>query len=282
MKILTANIGMGLRDVDHLWKNMRGIAAYHGWGPFLIGILARPLQGRWAGPPYWKKRTDYLRANENLDPTFEMIRRESPDVVILSEVVPEIHSPRIEERLKELGFKTISYGLGAKYPDAHVTTYVAAKEAGEALPCSMPQLPYPACGGGIAGVRLVSGVSIIGLHAAVGVSKLWRSQVQAVADIATQEQARGNRVVITGDWNETEETIMKQASFAKLGLVSVNKEKVPTCPISLPRFLQKSVDHIFVPADWSIKNFKATPFGSDHLALLAEADMGIYSSAQLH
>ena len=271
MKILTANISLGLRDSDKLLNNMRGLAAYHSWTSFLVEVLLPPLRGIWAGPAYSPKRVEYMRKHEHLEAVFDLLRDSDPDVVVLNEVLPEIHGAKLEEGLRKLGFISISVGRGAKYPDAYVSTLVASKAAAEPIACLMPQTPHPGCGGGIAGLRL-AGVSIIGAHLAMGGSALWRSQVDAIAKIAADEQTRSSAVIVTGDWNSVESPIFAQESFKKLGLISVDKEKTPTCSTSLPSFLQWSVDHIFIPASWSIKDFKAIPFGSDHLALLAEVE----------
>ena len=104
----------------------------------------------------------------------------------------------------------------------------------------------------------------------MGGSALWRSQIDAIAGLAKAEQEKGNAVLLTGDWNAVEGPIFAQESFKKLRLVSADKNKTPTCPTSLPRFLQWSVDHIFIPPSWKTTRAETIAFGSDHLALLVE------------
>ena len=268
MRILTANIALGLRNVNRLVTNMRGIAAYHSWSSFLVALLCPPLRGRWGGSSYSSKRIEYLQRHEDLDATIRLVSEANPDILILNEVVPEIHRSRLDGALKEMGFATITYGLGDKYPDAHVSTLVATKEKTDVLPAKMPQLPYPGCGGGIAGLRFKSRVSIIGAHLALGGGDLWHQQLAAIAALVRDEEALGNRVVFAGDCNETEK--LMTPSFSKLGLVSVDEHKSPTCPTSLPRIFQKSIDHIYISNTWRIKDFRTIPFGSDHSALYTE------------
>ena len=160
MKILTANIAMGLRDMDYLLNNLRGLAAYHGWGAYFAALV--PLtRGKWAGPPYWPNRVSYMHKHKNLEPSFKLIKEVDADVVILNEILPEIHEPMFSLKLKQLGYKSIAIGFGAKYPDARVSTIVAAKKAGEQFDLARPQTPHPGCGGGGGGPGL-DGKRIIG------------------------------------------------------------------------------------------------------------------------
>jgi endonuclease/exonuclease/phosphatase family metal-dependent hydrolase len=84
-----------------------------------------------------------------------------------------------------------------------------------------------------------------------------------------EEQCSGREVVLAGDWNASASFIQRYPFFSKLGLVDAGND-TPTCPTFLPWL--KPLDHIFVPAQWSVKDFQAIPFGSDHLALLAEVE----------
>lgn len=274
MKILTANICLGLRNADNLWNNMRGIAAYHSWSSFLVTHLVPPLRGKWGGPAYSVWRTNYFRTHENLQATFDLIANTNPDILILNEIILEIHADTLEKTLREFGYVVITHGGSEKYPDRHISTWVASKIPGEALLLTMPQLVVPGGGGGTAGLRLTNGISVIGLHAAYGNPSLWREQVDAVAETAANEQMLGQRVILAGDWNEPEEPIIERESFKRLSLQSVDRAKTRTCPTSLPRFLQSSLDHIFVPNDFEINDFKAVSFSSDHLALFAEVESG--------
>ena len=271
MKILTANIALGLKDMDHLVNNVHGITTYHSWTSYLVAILCPPLRGLWGCKPYSQKRINYLRKHENLDSTFNMIRKNNPDILILNEVVPEIHESRFDKELKDMGFTTITYGLGGKYPDAHVSTLVATKEKAIILQTDMPQPPYPGCGGGIAGLRLESGVSIVGVHMALK-GKVWREQLNAITALLQTEKIAGNQVIFAGDCNEKEEPIISGSNFSILGLVSADMQKTSTCPTSLPRIFQRSLDHIFIPSEWKIDDFRTIAFGSDHLALLVSVE----------
>jgi endonuclease/exonuclease/phosphatase family metal-dependent hydrolase len=268
MKILTANVALGLRNMDRLAVNVRSLAAYHSWTSFLIAILCPPLRGRFGGPPHSAKRIEYLKKHENLGATIRLIAETNPDILILNEIVPEIHKPQLDVALKEMGFVSLTYGLGGKYRDAHASTLVATKEQAVVIPATMPQLPYPGCGGGIAALRLKNGVSVIGAHMAFRGNYLWHEQLESIASLIRNEQAFGNKVVFGGDCNETEKPITPV--FSELGLVSSDKNKTATCPTSLPSIFQKSLDHIYVSNVWTIQNFRTISFGSDHLAVYAD------------
>lgn len=269
MKILTANIAMGLRDMDRFGNNVLGLAAYHSWLA-LPGILIPALRGKGAGAPYSQKRIDYLRKHKDLDPLFRMIVATDPDILILNEVIPEVCGDELTATLQNLGYTTITIGKGGKYPNAHVSTCVAAKSTGEPLPSTMPQPPLPACGGGVAGLRLSSGISVIGAHTAFGGSDLWRAQIRAITEAAETEQRKGNEVILAGDWNEIQDKITVQPGWKNLNLKPVDPSKTPTCPVSLPTLFRRQLDHIFVPKTWTVASFKTMAFGSDHLAVLAE------------
>ena len=160
MKILTANIALGLRNMDNLFTNLRSGSKYHSLFSILVMVFLPPLRGRFSGPAYSPKRITFLRGHEDLNPTIKLISEANPDVLILNEVLPEIHRSRLDKELKNMGFVTISYGLDAKYPDAHLSTLVAVKEQGTPISITMPQTPHPGCGGGIAGIRLKGNITV--------------------------------------------------------------------------------------------------------------------------
>lgn len=268
MKILTANIALGLKNANRFSGYMRGMGAFHGLASFLVAILCPPLRGLWGGPEYSAKRLKYLQQHKDLSAVFRIISQTAPDIIILNEVIPEVHKPELDQTLKQMGFVVITYGLGAKYSDAHVSTMVATKQNADIIPVNMPQLPYPGCGGGIAGLRLKSGVSLIGAHMALGGTSLWHKQLSAITAIIQSEEAYGNKIIFAGDCNEIEKFITP--SFSKLDIISVDKRKTPTCPIILPHIFWRSLDHIYVSNAWKVRDFHALSFSSDHLAIYAE------------
>jgi len=265
MKILTANIVLGLHNMNRLGTNVRGLAAFHSWPSFLIAILCPPLRGRWGGPPYSAERLAYLQKHGGLEPTLRLISDTDPDILVLNEVVLEIHKTQLDDSLVKMGFVSITYGIGDKYPDAHVSTVVAAKEKAEIIVATMPQTPHPGCGGGIAGLRLENGISVIGAHMALGGTNLWHKQLEALTTIIGTEKGAGQKVIFAGDCNESEKRLTP--SFAKLDLISADTRCTRTCPTSLPRIFQRSIDHIYVPHMWRVQDLRTVAFGSDHLAL---------------
>lgn len=266
MKILTANIALGLSGMDRVISNFRAHAAYHSWPT--VATLAFPfLRGRVGRIPRKAGRTEGLQARDNLAATIALVQSCDPDIAILNEVVFETQGERLRAALKEMGFRTIAWGFAAHHEDARVSTWVAAKEAGAQFACEMPQSPYPGHGAGIAGMRLEGGISAIGVHLANGVA-LWYEQLVAVGRIVAEEKARGNHIVVAGDWNHNERAIFRHSQLGELGLVSADWEKHGTCPTYLP--FRLSLDHIFISDSWKLVRAETMAFGSDHLALCAE------------
>ena len=125
----------------------------------------------------------------------------------------------------------------------------------------------------MAGIRLTTGaaVSVFGVHLTYRSPALFKRQIKYIAEVASREQARGNDVVLAGDWNESTGTITANPEFGALSLVSSVSKEWLTCPTYLPRFLQKPLDHVFVPPSWRRIDSETIAFGSDHLVLAVKA-----------
>ena len=266
MKILTANTAFGIR-MDSLWRHLRGHLAFHGAGA--IAYLFFPPAHKLFPVAEAYSRARYLRAHSSISAILTLIEEENPDILVLNELIYELMHDPLKEALRQLGYTSFAWGKSEHHEDAHVSTLVAAKESGEAFPCTMPQNPYMGGGGGIAGLRLGSGVSVIGAHLVNGQS-IWKAQVEAIADQAQKEIDSGNKVILAGDWNHNERAINEVESFRALGLKSVEKKESGTCPsFFLWRF---ALDHIFISETWKSARANTLAFGSDHLALSAEIE----------
>ncbi len=271
MKILTANIALGLKGMDNLFVNQYSHAMYHSW-LVISSLTLKFLRGKVGRSNRSERRMRFLKKRDNLDATLRMIENVDPDMLVLAEVVYELHAKRLSAFLHERGYKSVAHGLGNHHEDAHVSVWVAAKEAGETFACDMPMPPYPGHGAGIAGIRLSNGVSLIGVHLALGVPPVWNKQVTAVADLVASEEAQGRSVVVAGDWNHSSFAVGKNPTFAKLSLKTVDPKETRTCPTPFPDWLRMPLDHIFIPTSWTARRVGTEHFGSDHLALLAEVD----------
>jgi endonuclease/exonuclease/phosphatase family metal-dependent hydrolase len=269
MTILTANIAYGFSGMDRLLPSVKHQLHIHGWGALTYEFLP-PLRGTFATVSRLK-RSAYVQKHRNLAPTLELVRQVQPDVLVLNETIYEIYRDELEAALRQLRFQTFAWGVSTHYPGTTIATLVATKEAGIPIPCTMPQRPSMGGGAGMAGIRLSnSSVSVFGVHLTYRSPTLFRRQLRYLAKVSAKENVRGNEVVLAGDWNECEATILANPDFKKLSLTPASLLEDATCPTFLPRFLRKPLDHVFIPPHWQRGHSKAVAFGSDHLALAVE------------
>jgi len=271
MKILTANIAYGFAGMDRLLPSLWHQLHMHGWGVLTYEFFP-PLRGKFAEVSE-QKRVAYVKRHRHLEPVLKMIERTQPDALVLNEVIYELYRDELERALRGMGFQTICWGVSTHYPGTSISTLVATREVGEPIPCIMPQRPSMGGGAGMAGIRMdAKNLSIFGMHLTYRSPELFKKQVAYIARMVEAEKTRGKGIVMAGDWNESESVIGANADFKKLDLVSADAQEKLTCPVFLPRFLQKPLDHIFIPPSWQRKSVQTIPFGSDHLALLAEVE----------
>ena len=217
------------------------------------------------------KRVAYARRNESLEPIFDLVRLMAPDVLVLNEVLYELHREKIERALRTMGFMTIAWGVSTHYPGTSISTLVATKKPGAVIPCTMPQRPSMGGGAGMAGIRLkAQSISLFGMHLTYRNPPMFEKQLAYIAGLARKEIDDGDEVILAGDFNESEASVCANADFQSLGLASADPNEKATCPTFLPQFLRKPLDHIFIPRRWIGAHAEAIAFGSDHLALFAE------------
>jgi endonuclease/exonuclease/phosphatase family metal-dependent hydrolase len=271
LKVLTANIAFGLGGMDRLVPNVKHHLHIHGWGA-LAHVCVPSWRGK-AAQLSLSKRLAYVHKNKNLGPTWKMIGRINPDVLVLNEVMYESHHQELESGLRQEGFQTIAWGVSTHYPGTSISTMVATKMSGTPIPCSMPQRPSMGGGAGMAGIRLSEiPLAVFGVHLTYRSPTLFARQINYIAQVSAQENCCGNEVIVSGDWNECVAKIVRHTDFKMLDLVSGETDESPTCPTFLPRFLQKPLDHVFVPSRWRAIESSTVAFGSDHLALAVEID----------
>jgi endonuclease/exonuclease/phosphatase family metal-dependent hydrolase len=269
LKILTANIALGVSTKG--LQGLRAIIAFHNWKslPYLLfrgntfcGLIKYEASPR-------KKRVEFFSRRSSLEKTIELIKSQQSDIVVLNEVLLQIHKEELEKSLRDLGFTHIEWGLSKHYEDLTIATVIASK-----LPCLgfMPEVEqlYRISGGaGVAGIRLREiPISFIGCHLTYGRSELSKKQIDDLAHSAELEIKSANSVLIAGDFNETAENISRVEPFNQLSLKSVTTR--PTCPLNLPAFLRSDLDHVFVPKSWKVQNTQYIAFGSDHFAISTE------------
>ncbi len=192
-------------------------------------------------------------------------------MLVLNEVIYELYRGELEQALWQTGFQTIAWGVSTHYPGTSISTLVATKGLGTAIPCTMPQRPSMGGGAGMAGIRLAgTSTSVFGIHLTYRSPTLFERQIKYLVKVAASEKNHGNDVIVAGDWNEREATIISNPEFTMLDLVPSVSVESATCPTFLPRFLQKPLDHVFIPPHWQRVRSDTIAFGSDHLALEVE------------
>ena len=195
MTILTANIAYGFSGMDRFFSSVRHQVHIHGPGiltyEFLPGL-------RGLSPVISEtKRVAYARKNKHLEPVFDLIRRVSPDVLVLNETLYELYRDEIEDVLRRNAFKTIAWGVSTHYPGTSISTLLATKAPGKVVPCMMPQRPSMGGGAGMAGIRLRD-LSIFGLHLTYRNPPMFKKQLAYIAEMAKKEVALGNQMLLAG------------------------------------------------------------------------------------
>ncbi len=277
-QMVPALFALGIPDSDSLPVVIRTFFAFAGWKVVLyFALRTKPLYRFYRlisiSFPADKKREKFFSSRSSLDPILRLIRVQNPDIVILNELMAQVHKEKLEKELRALGFVSIVWGLMQVYPDTAVGTVVASKIPAEAFSVTTRELlQLSGKGSPSAGLRLKDfPITIIGCHLTSGARQLSREQVDDVAMILKSEQKNGRSVIVAGDFNKTARNILAQKSFSTLGLASATQK--PTCPLWLPPALRWDLDHIFIPSEWHIGKVDYIPFGSDHLAVAAEVHL---------
>lgn len=271
MKILTANIGLGVAEVGTLLGQIRTTFVFCRWKfiPFIL-LRGRTLGGLFDYTmTYSERQVAFLTAKSDLTNLYRLLEREQPDIVIVNELLQELHKEKFEKYLTEKQFTTIAWGRALHAPGMTVSTIVASKLPSTSFAFDVHQVAEISGGGGFAGIRLTdSPISIIGGHFTNSRRTLSREQISDVGKAADVEIQNGRMVVIVGDFNETQGCIRRVQNFQALDLASVSQEK--TFPTFLPKSFRRDLDHIFVSKGIKVLNARTIPFGSDHFALCAE------------
>ena len=273
MKILTANIAMGNPYADRLRPNLRGLMWFHNWRviPYLIfgGRFGTVFDyGSYTRPG----RVEYLKEHSSLRKVIDLIVAERPDVLVLNEVLRQVHYEDLSVALQKLGYCDVVWSWSPHHPDATLGTMIASKlPLRDAASLDFPWGRQIGGGGGAAYARLEDApLTVIGCHLVIGkmMRSLFEDEIEALVEFASGEQRSGRQVVIAGDFNAGENRIQKTSGFASLHLKTVTTRNTnPTC---LPEIFRTACDHIFVASDASVRPTHFVHFGSDHLAVMTE------------
>ena len=274
LRILTANVALGIPNADNLFANVASLLAFHNWRviPFIISKNLLNFIFDYSLHPSLK-RLPYFQKHFNLEKVIAMVAKELPDILVLNELFLQFNEATVLE-LKKLGFKEFSYGLSSHYPDTTLITLIASHL--ETLPerpeLGIPQGEQMGGGGGNTCVRFKDmPITMIGCHLACGIPDIVTQQLKALTKFATKEKQKGRQIIIAGDFNLPAEKIENFPHFKELGVKTVTDHK--TCPTCLPKIFQIGCDHIFIPSEWKVNYKNFIPFGSDHLAVSVEVEI---------
>lgn len=265
IKIMTANIAFGLRNMDNLFVNILGHLVFHGWS--IISVFINPASLRYGKSFPNPKRIPYIKKHGSLKLILDLIKKENPDILMLNEIIKQIHPQELKDSLQEFGYKSINFGYAIHHDDATCGSLVASKVVGEPIEIKFTLGRHAGGGAGVAILRLLnSNITIAAVHMSVPDKFPWLydAEVEDLAEFISNEQSLGREVIIAGDWNTSTQFLQKYSSFTKLGLKN-GEGDIPSCPTFLPKL--KPLDHIFVPSKWKTLNAKTMSFGSDHLAV---------------
>ncbi len=270
LKILTANIAFGLPSMNRLLTNVRGHLAVHRLPMVTLFVRPKSLHGRKARANPGRVR--YLERHSDLGRILSLIKKEDSDIVVLNEVILQLHKDELLRVLPSLGYVAFAWGPSGHHPDATVTSLIASRIPGDVVPMEFRTQLMFGGGGGTAALRLSEGnITVAGVHLSLPEKfpSIYEKQIEDVAKFARREKAEGRGVIAAGDWNASSSFIGKHGGFSGLGLVNADGD-VPTCPTFFRKL--KPLDHIFIPEGWKSSQLRVADFGSDHLAVAVSVE----------
>lgn len=270
LKILTANIAFGLNNMDSLLTNIVGHLIFH--GRQMITLFINPVSLKNRKGYLYPRRVKYLKRHSSLKNIIALIREESPDIIMLNELIFQLHKDELQNELINLGYKYFSWGFSEHYADTTVSSFVASKSKAESVMIKFPQESHAGGGAGIASIRFSeSNITAISVHMCVSDKFPWLydAEIETITKFIQGEKSTGREVVIGGDWNASASYLKKYDLFSKSNFIN-SEGDLPTCPTFFPKL--NSLDHVFIPNNWKTLNAKTISFGSDHLAVSVEVE----------
>lgn len=90
---------------------------------------------------YSPRQLAFLATKSDLRNVCALIERENPDVIIINELIHELHREKFEAFLTKKRFQCVAWGLAKHLPGATVATVVASKREGTIFPLEVHQVP---------------------------------------------------------------------------------------------------------------------------------------------
>ncbi len=220
-------------------------------------------------------RFDYVKRKTNLKPILDVLRQQTPDIIILNELIYQVHVEEIEKFFTDNGY-TFVWGKSLHQEHTTLSTIIATKlpsDGGAQLP--IVQKAKPGSGGGFAYIRLADQpITVVGVHCSSLYEYLWSEQLEELVGFVKHERAAGRRTVIAGDFNATEEQLLARKSFEDLKIGTIDEQERWTCPVwQIGKWPHRTaIDHILAPDAWKRISFETGEFGSDHLWIHGRLD----------
>ena len=215
------------------------------------------------GPTIKLLSANVLFENHSSTRLLEIVREESPDVVLLLEYTPEWAQMVDELRAAYPHYVEVpsrrAYGLAlfSRYELDAITPFVLDEKAAVD-----------------ARVRTPSGtLEVIGVHLFSPTSP-WRSSMRnrQLVDLAARVASVNGPLAVIGDFNITPYSPFFQDWLAHTGLTDTRRGRAvsPSWPVQLP-LIGIPIDHCAVSKEVTVVAHRGLPaFGSDHYPILAE------------
>jgi len=236
------------------------------------------MHGRMLMAPSETYAAEKLAANDR-NPTKELLEIYNPDIIVLSEVIPDFKDKSIRT-LRDNGYHTVIGRAPHVTPPLTRAVVIASKFPGEEIDFTIPG----DAGGGSCGMKIPElGVIVLAPHPSAFNKKIRADQLRFTANKVKQLRSEypDYQLVITGDFNVEGRRL--DPYFSEMGLT---RHSLPSFPRnSVMKSLNKGqwvwlrntlnlqhgprdLDHIFVPDSWSNTQLVSHQTTSDHLALV--------------
>ena len=236
------------------------------------------MHGRMLIAPSETYAAEKLAANDR-NPTKELIETYKPDIIVLSEVIPDFKDKSVGT-LHDYGYHIVIGRAPHVPPPLTRAVVIASKFPGEEIDFTIPG----DAGGGSCGMKIPElGVIVLAPHPSAFNKKIREDQLRFTADKVKQlkKDYPDYHLVIAGDFNVEGKNL--DPYFSEMGLT---RHSLPSFPhnslmksLNKRRWIwlrntlhlqngQKDLDHIFVPDSWSNTQLVSHQTTSDHLALI--------------
>lgn len=221
-------------------------------------------------------RIERKRSASSIESTLELIQKEDPDLLILSEVFGETQRLELKAALQLQGYDYFSVGQGHRFgakSKEHVELLLASKmpiEKIQSEPIDAP--PVWGQGGGILCVRIPDiDCTVIAVHLAHNVQRSQASlqkQMKTIEQCMNDPSSQSKRVLLLGDMNVDKEYL--PSLFHQFDHYSVD---LPTCSATpIARwFCNYCLDHI-LGRGFTVQDKIIIEGASDHRAIASVLD----------